>query len=314
MDIKNIQDILSLYFSDPKHVLDFSTIEYGFENEHYKITINHTESYFVKLYRYRTEPMVSTELHLAITLKELGLFTPQVIPTLSGYLYTKYQGRYLALFEFIEGSHPKPTDNNLVKIGQAIAQIHQCKPNITLNAYQLSPEALFHTIQTLSSLEPSLADFFHSAISVTKDIPFDKLPKSLTHCDIFLDNLIETKNSKLYVIDFEDAAFDNCLLDISRAIIGCCTKQEMVDITLCKALLKGYSMQCSLSTIEQEHLYEYIIYAGLLSTFWRYEEFNIKRPHEGKNKIYKEWMLPTMQLIKMGKTHFDHTLDFFMHP
>ena len=248
--------------------------------------------------------MVSTELHLATMLKELGLFTPQIITTLSGHLYTKYQGRYLALFEFIEGSHPQPTYNNLIKIGQAIGQIHQCKPNITLNAYQPSPEDLFHTIQTLPSLEPSLANFFNSAILVTKNIPFDKLPHSLTHGDIFLDNLIETTDNKLYIIDFEEASFNNCLFDLSRAIIGCCTtKQKMVDIMLCKALLKGYSMQCSLTSTEKEYLYEYLIYAGLLSTFWRYEEFNIKRLHEGKNQIYKEWMLPTIQLIKMGKDH-----------
>lgn len=310
IDDRNIQEVLPLYFSGSKHALNFSKIEYGFANEHYKITFDHHESYFVKFYRYRNESMVSTELHLATTLKKFSILTPQVITTRSGYLYTIYQGHYLALFEFIESGHPKQTHNNLIKIGQLIAQIQQCSSRIALelNAYQVTPEALFRAVQALPAIEPSLAQFFHNAVSVTQNIPFDKLPKSLIHGDIFLDNLLETKESKLYVIDFEDAAFDNCLLDISRAIIGCCTKNEVLDMTLCQALLKGYLTQCSLTSIEQKYLYEYIIYAGLMSTFWRYKEFNIKRPHEGKNKIYKEWMIPTIKLINIGKKHFEQSI------
>jgi Ser/Thr protein kinase RdoA (MazF antagonist) len=132
-------------------------------------------------------------------------------------------------------------------------------------------------------------------------LPFDQFPQSLIHGDLFLDNVIVSEMNDLWFIDFEGGCIDNSLFDLARAMIGCAIVEDRLDLELCNVLLMGYSMTRNLTDLENEYLYEYIIYAGVVSTLWRYTEFNLDRQGENKNHIYRELLIPVKKLILQGK-------------
>ncbi len=262
MHTNYIHELVSCYFSIPR-VREISAIDSGLGNYHYKLSCEHNESYFIKIYRDYNVPLIDKELSLAVALKAYGILTPDVIVNKSGELCTTHQGQTAVLFEFIEGTHLEPTLENLYAIGGIIGKIHRCKPDVHLNGYTTSPGQLFHALQQVVPAERATAGFFQTAASISMTIPFEKLSKSLIHGDIFLDNLLETASHEIYVIDFEETAFENRLFDLSRAVIGSCRIHDRIDITLCRMLLKGYTEFHRLSALEEEYFYEYIIYAGL---------------------------------------------------
>ncbi|MCI5160078.1 MAG: hypothetical protein D3906_16975 [Candidatus Electrothrix sp. AUS1_2] len=139
--------------------------------------------------------------------------------------------------------------------------------------------------------------FFELIINIGEKIPFADLPTGLAHCDIFLDNMIKNTSSKIYLLDFEEVAIENYLFDVGRSIIGCCIHNDLVDLNLARRLIEGYETVRKLSSLEIDYLVDYIIYCGGISAFWRYYEFNVKRPDEEKKDFYKKILTPVKALI-----------------
>ena len=310
MEERGIQELVETYLGADERALAISRIVHGLANEHYRVELSGGRVYFIKLYRTTRAELVSAEVNLVMALRGRGLATPAVLATRDGALYTRHGGRLVALFEFIEGSHPKQTPATLEQAGALLAQLHTCGLEMKLPAYVWSPAELFGMARAAATPDRQARDFFRRAADLCSTIPFGALPRSVTHCDLFLDNLILGQDGVLHLIDFEEAAFDHCLLDIGRAFIGCCISGERVNLDLCRALLRGYSRGRVLEPVEAESLHAYTIHAGLLSTYWRHDQFNVQRPDGKRSRIYRELMVPTLGLITEGKDRFDRTLGW----
>lgn len=116
------------------------------------------------------------------------------------------------------------------------------------------------------------------------------------HRDPFADNvLVEPLTGDLVAfIDIEDVCVGPLLFDIACCAIGCCftveNGEQVIDMTLLKALLKGYYTERSLSRLEQEHFVAFMRLTLLCNCHWRFVKFNSKSsrdddtvPEEAKN-------------------------------
>lgn len=231
------------------------------------------KNYFLKIYRYPDIEKIKTEIAL---LNKLGYRA----------FFFEDGDKKGVITEYLNGSEPKQTEKNLFKIGAQISKLHLVQTDGLETKNQK---------QKFIKLEKEIKDqglkFLYPLLENCKNIPFDRLPVSLIHGDVFLDNTIE-KDGKITLVDYEEIAYSNSLFDVARAVIGCCITKGEIEKTLTDALIKGYETNRSLEDIEKNHFKKMIIYTGLYSVFWRYREFNILRPDSGKKDLYRELLKP----------------------
>jgi len=217
-------------------------------------------------------------------------------------------GRLAALFQFVPGEHPDATPTDLEAIGALMAKVHACDTSVALGAYNPGPRELLRRVLKAPYRDVATRDFFADAARECQGLPWQELPRGVVHCDVFLDNLILDRDGVLHLIDWEEVARDAFLLDIARAIIGCCRVEQRMDLTLAGALVRGYQRGRVLSGVEREVLHRVSVHAGLLSTFWRYEQLTLSRPEQGRVEMYRELMGPTMGLMALGQPGFDRAV------
>lgn len=255
--------------------------------------------YFLKLYRYQKLPLIEKEIDVIKQLLENKYKTPSLVKTNAGDNYATSPWGVVVITDYIEGVYPKPNDEDLFAIGSLLAELHNISPiNELKQGYAIQLNDMERGIRESKMLmDRDTLSFFKSVVNIGLDIPMDLLPYGLSHCDVFLDNMIKGSNHEIYLLDFEEVAIERYLFDLGRAIIGCCLVENVIDIDQAKKLISGYSAHRELKQIEKEHLLDYIIYTGGISSFWWFYEFNVKRPDDSKKNFYVELMCPVKKLI-----------------
>jgi Ser/Thr protein kinase RdoA (MazF antagonist) len=296
-----LNEIASQYFS-PRSVTSIAKIERGLENIHYKIALSDGRLFFIKIFDH--EPLAEKEASLVFQLAQWGERVPEIHLSRFGELYTKHLDKCAAVFTYITGAPLTQTPANLYQLGRRMAKVQSFKPSMYLGGYLYSPHALFTDIQNDDCGDPIVSGFFNKAARIAKSLPFDSLPKSFTHCDMTLDNIIDAGSQGLYLIDYEHASYENRLYDLSKSIIYCCRDNNQIDRGLCTELIRGYSIVSEITEVECRHLYAYVVYVALQSTFWRFREFCLRKPELGKQHMYVELLMPALDLVGLGEERF----------
>lgn len=296
-----LKEIAVQHFS-PLSVTSVVKIERGLENAHYEITLCDGSLFFIKIFDHET--LAEKETRLLSQLVRWGERAPEIHLSRSGELYTKHSDKCAAVFTYIKGAPLAQTPANLYRIGRRMAKLQGFKPSMRLGGYLYSPHALFTDLENNSCGDPVAAGFFDEAVKIAKTVPFDSLPKSFTHCDMTLDNFIDAGSQGLYLVDYEHASYENRLYDLSKTIVYCCRDREKIDGRLCAELIRGYSAVGNITEIEREHLYSYVVYVALQSTFWRFREFCLRRPESGKRHMFMELLMPSLDLVGLGEERF----------
>ncbi len=278
---------------------EIKKVSFGLTNFNYLIIDENNNKYFFKIYRYKSIESITNELNFINYLVKKNFPTPKII--------INQNSDKCVVFEYIDGKHPKQNIDNIIKIGKLISKLHNIKIDREVNlniGYSLN---LKDIKEFKSNFNTKLNNLFEIILLKVESIPFDNLPKSATHCDIFLDNLIEF-NNKVFLIDFEELAYENSIFDICRAMYGCCFKNNKLNLNLVKVMIYEYQKYRKLTDLEKEYIYEYTLYAGFISIFWRYREFNINRYDSEKSSLYKEFINALEILLNMKKEEFLKTI------
>ena len=117
------------------------------------------------------------------------------------------------------------------------------------------------------------------------------LPTGLLHGDLFLDNTLFDGEQMVAILDFEEGCYDTLLIDIGMTIIGCCyTPQHRLILKTAQRFLEAYNAVRPLTEDEWKYLDCFVHYAALSIAFWRFRQFNIRRPDAHKANTYKEML------------------------
>ncbi len=196
------------------------------------------------------------------------------------------------LYPFLQGTQPQPSPKILAQLGKALAQLH-CIPPITglphfaMGISQMRP--FFQEVQDTQFATHPFVESLKSELDSMQPQLNAPLPTGLLHGDLFLDNTLFEGEQMVAILDFEEGCYDTLLIDIGMTIIGCCyTPQHELDLEAARRFLGTYNAVRPLTEEEWEHLDCFVHYAALSIAFWRFRQFNIRRPDARRANTYQE--------------------------
>ena len=203
------------------------------------------------------------------------------------------------LYPFLQGTSPQPSPKILAQLGKALGKLH-CIPPITglphfaMGISQMRP--FFQEVQDTQFATHPFVESLNSELESMEPQLDAPLPKGLLHGDLFLDNTLFEGEQLVAILDFEEGCYDTLLIDIGMTIIGCCyTPQHKLDIEAARRFLDAYHAVRPLTEAEWEHLDCFVHYAALSIAFWRFRQFNIRRPDASRANTYQEMITRSKQ-------------------
>jgi len=220
----------------------------------------------------------------------------------SGYIMLSDKPVYVK--QYLDGEMVKELDSNMLKqVGQAMAKLHDT-PVIKqmsdsfpfgLDAFEQTLESGFQHPYLLWLKEKK--QFLEISINYS-------VKRGFINGDIFRDNLLFSNGNLVAVLDFEDACRYYPLFDIGMCIIGCCSKNGIIDYNKISELIQGYQSCTALNNQERKQLKNFIEYAAVAASFWRFRQYNIKNPDEKKKDSYLELSSLADQIHEMSISSF----------
>ncbi len=291
----------------------------GLTNYNYRVT-RPGGQYFLKIFRRASPERLRSLVQLLLLLNRHNFPTPPLIPDLHGrFLWSSDEKDETATFaimtRYIQGIEAPRTIDSVNRIGVVMAALHNIDPGDftkeveapLMERYPLHLNVLLEKIRNVfagaakANYPDDLQLLLDQTLDTVHSIPFETLPSTLIHGDVFPDNVLQSEHDDIYLIDFEGGCIDNALFDLARSVIGCCVYRGRIDPHLSGSLVQGYQLFRPLSNDEKDFLFEYIVYTGLVSALWRYYEFYLLRPDEKKTEIYRELLDPTLAFFLNGK-------------
>lgn len=214
------------------------------------------------------------------------------------------------LFDFLPGKPGEKATMNSAKareLGKALAKLHSIPaPPIFLETRPRFPPGLADIDPFLKLDLPKLDSSLQQHVFVTQylqgvlplarpvlEVP--ELPRAIVHGDIFPDNCMFDDDKLVAVLDFEEAALEPMVLDTAVTMVGCFfdasnkLNQEWAYQFLTTYISERHTAGVPVTEQEHRFLPHFINYGLIAIAFWRWRQFNIRRPELSHLKDhYKE--------------------------
>ena len=284
--------------------LKLEEIPGGFGNSNFKLITTNGE-FLLKI----CDEKDSAELNMQISLlQHLHQHAyPTVYPILTkdeNYLIHETFGSVM-LYPFLQGTQPQPSPNILAQLGEALAKLHRIPPitgppRFAMGISQMRP--FFEEVQGTQFATHPFIESLKSHLESMEPKLNASLPMGLLHGDLFLDNTLFKDEQMVAILDFEEGCYDTLLIDVGMTIIGCCyTPQHQPILKAASRFLDAYNAVRPLTESEWQHLDDFVHYAALSIAFWRFRQFNIRRPDAQRAHTYQE-MITRSEQWKIAKT------------
>ena len=278
--------------------LKLEEIPGGFGNSNFKLTTT-TGAFLLKI----CDEKDLTELNMQIAL--LQHLHQHAYPTVYPIL-TKDQKPLIhetfgsvMLYPFLQGTHPQPSPKILAQLGKALAKLHCIRPITGLPHFAMGISQMRPFFQEVKDTQFATHPFVESLKSELETIEPQlntPLPTGLLHGDLFLDNTLFEGEQMVAILDFEEGCYDTLLIDIGMTIIGCCyTPQHALNFEAACRFLEAYNAVRRLTEDEWKYLDCFVHYAALSIAFWRFRQFNIRRPDAYRVNTYQEMITRSEQ-------------------
>jgi len=263
----------------------YEPIEGGVGNTNYLV---HTDRGAYILTVFEIDPVqVAQMVQLLMTLKSHNYPAPRLKALDNGGVLTTYKGKSVLFKPFIEGKVIQHLDEGLIfKIGSALGRLHEIPIPEGLPQKHTYEEITYPQVMAFRKASKYRKWVERRYRSLRRNIP-SGLPLGLVHGDIFFDNvLFEDENFKA-ILDFEDACHHYKIFDLGMAVVGLCTENGKTNLEKVKALVDGYQALRPLEEVEKQSLQNFIEYAALLTSTWRFWKYNLDSPDP--QKANKHW-------------------------
>ena len=278
--------------------LKLAEIPGGFGNSNFKLTTTDGE-FLLKI----CDEKDSAELNMQISL--LQHLRQHAYPTVYPIL-TKEQKPLIhetfgsvMLYPFLQGEAPLASPAILAQLGEALAKLHCIPPVAGLPCFAMGISQMRPFLQEVRDTEFATHPFVEWLKSQLEEMEPHlnaSLPKGLLHGDLFLDNTLFEGEEMIAILDFEEGCYDTLLIDVGMTIIGCCyTSDHQLNLEVVQRFLYAYNAVRPLTENERKHLDHFVHYAALSIAFWRFRQFNIRRPDAGKANTYQEMITRSAQ-------------------
>lgn len=189
-----------------------------------------------------------------------GCAVPATIHDRSGAAFRQFDGKAVALIEFLPGVSPtEPTAGQAEAVGAALAKVHLAAQDFGMDrANDLAPADTLAVLEkcgedALAGIDPALPDILPRARALVAGWPTD-LPRSVIHSDLFPDNVLMLGSKVSGMIDFYFACNDAMAYDLAVTHAAWCFPGGTFAPELGKALVSGYEKIRPLGEDEREAL------------------------------------------------------------
>lgn len=237
----------------------------------------------LRYYQVRTRDQILFERDLILYLTRMGYPSPGLIPDSDGEYLGDYQGRPLAIFEFIEGKHlADPTLEQYQTLIQKAAQLQQLSNGFsspyTTQRWNYSPELCLKLAQ--KAAEQGASRKAHQKLAwldrqlAELDLPAD-LPTGICHGDFHFSNVLYQDGEFAALIDFDDANITYLTFDLVGLIEHRAWPHgtSLLDLEAAREVVEIYSAQRELSQEEKEHLYDVYQLSILFDCVWYFQRW-----------------------------------------
>lgn len=270
----------------------------GFGNSNFKLTTTAGE-FLLKI----CDEKDPVELQMQISL--LQHLCEHVYPTVYPILtkdrrpVTHEAAGSVMLYPFLQGEQPRSSPATLAQLGEALAKLHRIPPidglpRFAMGISQMIP--FFKEVQGTQFATHPFVESLESQLESMKPQLNASLPMGLLHGDLFLDNTLFNEDQMVAILDFEEGCYDVLLIDVGMTIIGCCyTPEHALNLETAHRFLDAYNAVRPLTASEWKHLDCFVHYAALSIAFWRFRQFNIRRPDPHRANTYQEMLTRSEQ-------------------
>ena len=263
----------------------------GFGNSNFKLTTTDGE-FLLKICDEKDSTELDMQIALLQHLHEHAYPTVYPILTKDQKPLTHETFGSVMLYPFLKGAQPHPSPNTLAQLGEALAKLH-CIPPISglprfaMGISQMTP--FFKEVQDTEFATHPFVKSLKSQLESMEPQLTGSLPTGLLHGDLFLDNTLFDSDEMVAILDFEEGCHDTLLIDVGMTLIGCCyTSQHQLNLEAAQRFLDAYNALRPLTENEWQSLDCFVHYAALSIAFWRFRQFNIRRPDVHRANTYKE--------------------------
>lgn len=271
--------------------LKLEEIAGGFGNSNFKLTTTDGE-FLLKICDEKDTAELDMQIALLQHLQEHEYPTVYPILTKDQKPLTHERFGSVMLYPFLKGEQPHPSPNTLAQLGEALAKLH-CIPPISglphfaMGISQMTP--FFKEVQGTQFATHPFVESLRSQLESMEPQLTAPLPTGLLHGDLFLDNTLFNNDEMVAILDFEEGCHDRLLIDVGMTIIGCCyTSQHQLNFKAAQRFLEAYNTLRPLTENEWQSLDYFVHYAALSIAFWRFRQFNIRRPDPDRADTYEE--------------------------
>jgi Ser/Thr protein kinase RdoA (MazF antagonist) len=223
----------------------------------------------------------------------LGVPTSEVVPAADGALITHLHGQPLILKKWIDGTVQQPLPvEHLPDAGRILARLHLLSSqapglgDIPVGTRRLSQDHEAHIPQFGDRDFAAWLTDQLNRVRVAES--GDPRPPTVTHGDLFDDNIIVRSGGGVAVLDWETISLDDALLDLGMAAVGLAREDGVLNPERLRGLVDGYQQIARLSDEDAAALPAEITHAALIIAFHRYYRHNIRFPDPSKSTYHTE--------------------------
>ena len=278
--------------------LKLEEIPSGFGNSNFKLTTTEGE-FLLKICDEKDSVELNMQIALLQHLHQHVYPTVYPIPTKDQRQLTHETFGSVMLYPFLQGEQPQSSPDTLAQLGEALAKLH-CIPPIAglprfaMGISQMTP--FFKEVQGTQFATHPFVESLKSQLESMEPQLNASLPMGLLHGDLFLDNTLFDGDQMVAILDFEEGCYDTLLIDVGMTLIGCCyTPQHRLNLEAAQRFLDAYNASRPLTENEWKYLDGFVHYAALSIAFWRFRQFNIRRPDAHRANTYQEMITRSAQ-------------------
>jgi Ser/Thr protein kinase RdoA (MazF antagonist) len=184
----------------------------------------------------RHEAVVRADVGTPQYLSGQGFPVPRPVAARDGRLYLPFGDRFVYLYEYIEGSYPKPREVFYQRLGGLLGHLHSITPQGQVPPSDYTPPVILADAREMllrsktflgdpGDLAPEmLPGIVPELLEMIDRFPsFEALPKGIIHTDPYFVNLIEAPDGSLSLIDWEDGGISYPLLDVGYVLAHLCS-------------------------------------------------------------------------------------------